>query len=422
MLLCCENGTTERFSKEPSRATNLAKVLVRFCKQLQHFDKGNIICNLEIAIAGYEVAMSVFSIEAFPLERGGIQSGLNSALKQREEVLAAKNNAKTEAEVPQVEAPKQKKVVDSEVAPVEAREQSSTEVLSEELQELQEAKPAIQEFQKPVDNLLIPNSQPKEVQNSRVENQDLKQEENNKNLHPKEIQEKAIAAKHITQETVKLEQNENLASLLFEVREVKQRQVLLEQLLIKVNASPTVDKFNTAIFYDIENLTKGRQNPNIGDFSLREIKENIEKNPVVNKIALQSAYADWSNSRLTTIKREIQELGIETAQIFGLGFERNVADIQLVIDVVELIHSRPSIEVFVIVSGDGAFASLAKKLHEYGKTVIACGYEGQVNRILKSVCDEFIPISNSQERVESINAENHHLNGNGNGRVNLASV
>ncbi len=65
---------------------------------------------------------------------------------------------------------------------------------------------------------------------------------------------------------------------------------------------------------------------------------------------------------------------------------------QLAIDVMELAQSRPTLQVFVIVSGDGAFAALAKKLHEYGKTVIGCAYEVQINRILKSVCDRFIPI------------------------------
>ncbi len=77
-------------------------------------------------------------------------------------------------------------------------------------------------------------------------------------------------------------------------------------------------------------------------------------------------------------------------QIFGFSTHKNAADIQLVIDAVELIHSKPSLEVFAIVSGDGGFSCLAKKLHEYGKIVIGCGYDNHTNKLLPAVCDYFV--------------------------------
>ncbi len=157
----------------------------------------------------------------------------------------------------------------------------------------------------------------------------------------------------------------------------------------------------------------GRSNPNL-NFSLKQIQTNLEQTTLVNKIAIQCAYADWSDSRLRLLKNEIQELGIEAIQIFDYSHKRNAADMQLAIDVMELAQSRPTLQVFVIVSGDGAFAALAKKLHEYGKTVIGCAYEGQINRILKSVCDRFIPIPTPQAKIEEIQinevSENNNLN------------
>ncbi|MFN6540736.1 MAG: NYN domain-containing protein [Nostoc sp. EkiNYC01] len=190
-------------------------------------------------------------------------------------------------------------------------------------------------------------------------------------------------------------------SLITEFQELKQRQIRLEQLTTTANISSKIGQFNTAIFYDIENLTMGRSNPNL-NFSLKQIQTNLEKTTLVNKIAIQCAYADWSDSRLRLLKNEIQELGIEAVQIFDYSHKRNAADMQLAIDVMELAQSRPTLEVFVIVSGDGAFAALAKKLHEYGKTVIGCAYEAQVNRVLKSVCDRFIPIPAPQTKIEEI--------------------
>ncbi|MEH2022595.1 MAG: NYN domain-containing protein [Nostoc sp.] len=205
----------------------------------------------------------------------------------------------------------------------------------------------------------------------------------------------------LKQGVVSSESTQEITSLIAEFKELKQRQIRVEQFTTTANISPNPEQFNTAIFYDIENLTMGRSNPNL-NFSLKQIQTNLENTTLVNKIAIQCAYADWSDSRLRLLKNEIQELGIEAIQIFDYSHKRNAADMQLAIDVMELGQSRPTLQVFVIVSGDGAFAALAKKLHEYGKTVIGCAYEVQINRILKSVCDRFIPIPPPQAKIEDI--------------------
>lgn len=158
----------------------------------------------------------------------------------------------------------------------------------------------------------------------------------------------------------------------------------------------TMTMFNTAVFYDIENLLKGYafSAQMLANLSLREILESAAETGRLSSIAVQRAYANWSDPRLGVLRGEITELGIEPVQVFGFGRDqkKNAADIQLAIDAVDLAHVRPAIEVFVIVSGDGGFASLAKKLHEYGKTVIGCAYPGAANRVLQAVCDEFVPI------------------------------
>jgi len=166
--------------------------------------------------------------------------------------------------------------------------------------------------------------------------------------------------------------------------------------------------FNVAIFYDLENLLKGYSFSQelITNLSLREILKamNLER---LGKIALQRAYANWSDPRLGSLREEINELGIEPIQVFGFSRDqkKNAADIQLAIDAIDIAHIRPALENYVIVSGDGGFASLAKKLHEYGKTVIGCAYKNTSNRIFKAVCDEFISIPDpemqNQERQEA---------------------
>ncbi len=153
----------------------------------------------------------------------------------------------------------------------------------------------------------------------------------------------------------------------------------------------------TAILYDIENLLKGYNISQeiLASLSLKDILEEIRQKEVIGPILVQQAYANWSDTRLKIMRGEINELGIDPIQVFGFAREpkKNAADIELVISAIDLAYVRPSIEVFVIVSGDGGFASLAKKLREYGKIVIGCAYQKSASKTFQSVCDEFIWIS-----------------------------
>lgn len=153
-------------------------------------------------------------------------------------------------------------------------------------------------------------------------------------------------------------------------------------------------KFNTAIFYDIENLIGGYGSGHMElllNLSLKQINLLIQEKGY-GKIAIRRGYADWSNTRLCQLKSDIVELGIEPRQLFGFGKGglKNASDIYMVVDVMEVLFSKPEIEHFVIVSGDGGFSPLANKLHEYGKVVVGCAYRRQTNKLFEATTDEFI--------------------------------
>ncbi len=171
--------------------------------------------------------------------------------------------------------------------------------------------------------------------------------------------------------------------------------------------------FNTAIFYDIENLLKGYSfsQQMIANLSLEEILKAIQQTGKIGRIAVQRAYANWSDPRLAIMRGEINELGIDPIQVFGFSREqkKNAADIQLAIEAIDLAHVRPALEVFVIVSGDGGFAALAKKLHEYGKTVIGCAYRSAANKTFQAVCDDFVWIADPEEEAEEERQDRSNL-------------
>ncbi|MCW5313466.1 NYN domain-containing protein [Nostoc sp. KVJ3] len=337
LALMLRKWVSDRFAKEPANASNIVGVIVKLSTIIQAFEQGNLASNLEIAIAGYESVLQVCTREAFPKEWDIVQQALVTAYQQRQQIFSR---------------------TISELREHTVQTQSQINTLTEQLQqESEQAKLQVNELKSIITQLK------EEVSSS--------------------------------------EPTPEITSLIADLKELKQRQTRVEHLTTKAHISSNLGEFNTAIFYDIENLTMGRSNPNL-NFSLKQIQTNLENTSLVNKIAIQCAYADWSDSRLRLLKNEIQELGIEAIQIFDYSYKRNAADMQLAIDVMELAQSRPTLRVFVIISGDGAFAALAKKLHEYGKTVIGCAYEGQINRVLKSVCDRFIPIPAPQAKIEEI--------------------
>jgi uncharacterized LabA/DUF88 family protein len=158
-------------------------------------------------------------------------------------------------------------------------------------------------------------------------------------------------------------------------------------------------KFNTAILYDIENLIGGYGKADmLANLSLKDIFDEILKKDT-GKIAIQRAYANWSDPRLNILRGDIVELGIEPIQMFGFGkgSQKNASDIQLAIDAIDIAFTKEAIEVFVIVSGDGGFSSLAKKLHEYGKMVIGCAYKKTANKVFEAVSDDFIWIEEPKD-------------------------
>jgi hypothetical protein len=59
---------------------------------------------------------------------------------------------------------------------------------------------------------------------------------------------------------------------------------------------------------------------------------------------------------------------IEPVQVFSFGNSaKNAADIELVVDALAVATDMPWIELFVIVSGDGDFVPLIRRLHALGK-------------------------------------------------------
>lgn len=147
-----------------------------------------------------------------------------------------------------------------------------------------------------------------------------------------------------------------------------------------------------AVFIDYENLALGNT-PRGGGKRTTAITPNmgmiLERLVEKGKLVAKRAYSDWQ--RFPDAVGSLHELGIELTEIPDRGKTgKNSADIRLVVDAMELSHTKDYIDTFVIVSGDSDFTPLVSKLKESGKTVIGVGMRDSTSDLLAANCDEFI--------------------------------
>ena len=158
---------------------------------------------------------------------------------------------------------------------------------------------------------------------------------------------------------------------------------------------------DSAILYDIENLVGGYgpdMHARAAAVCLRDVETRITAaaEPPLGTCAVKRAYADWSASGMRPLRGEIRKCGIDPRQTFafGQGGRKNAADVELAIDVMELLFTRPAITHFVIVSADGGFGALVRTLHEHGKTVTVAAYPEKCGSgsVLPDICDTFVEL------------------------------
>ena len=141
-----------------------------------------------------------------------------------------------------------------------------------------------------------------------------------------------------------------------------------------------------AVFVDFENLALGVRDMGTLGFQIDLIlKRLLEKGRIVYK----RAYCDWGQYRKDV--ETLHSLGIEMVDIPRSKMSgKNSADIHMVVDALDLSHSKDHIDIFALLTGDSDFSPLASKLKENNKRVVGCGVKNSTSNLLINCCDEFI--------------------------------
>jgi len=141
-----------------------------------------------------------------------------------------------------------------------------------------------------------------------------------------------------------------------------------------------------AVYIDLENVAIGVREAKLGKLEIdRVFRRLLDKGNLV----VRRAYANWES--FSEYRRPLHEAGVELYELPGSKLSgKNSADIRLVVDALELAHTKHHIDAFALVTGDSDFQPLVAKLRENNKYTIGIGVKKSTSKLLVDACDEFI--------------------------------
>ena len=108
--------------------------------------------------------------------------------------------------------------------------------------------------------------------------------------------------------------------------------------------------------------------------------------------SVRRIYGDFSSTRLKSWAEILQKYAIDPYQQFAYTSGKNASDIALVIDAMDLLHSR-RFDGFCLVSSDSDFTRLASRLREEGADVYGFGTQ-KTPESFRQACTRFIYTEN----------------------------
>ncbi|GAB3587281.1 NYN domain-containing protein [Hymenobacter daeguensis] len=138
-----------------------------------------------------------------------------------------------------------------------------------------------------------------------------------------------------------------------------------------------------AVFIDFENIYYFLKNhfhdpPDLNDIVLdivRSLREELGKKSLDSLISY--AYADFE--RLATAPQgALYLMGVSTRNVLGTD-HKNAADMQLCIDALEVMYTRPEIGTFVLVAGDRDYIPVLQHLRRQARQVLVAGFRESVS-------------------------------------------
>lgn len=153
---------------------------------------------------------------------------------------------------------------------------------------------------------------------------------------------------------------------------------------------------DAALLIDWENLKYSLASAN-RTVSISSLRDAAEK---YGRLVVARAYADWQDRAHAGDAPNLYASGIEPIYVpcrqyysdtpDEPGRRKNSVDVKLTADCIELCHRYPSIETYVLVSGDQDFLHVVNTLRPYGKRTVAIGVSWSTSPRLAEQVDAMI--------------------------------
>lgn len=110
-------------------------------------------------------------------------------------------------------------------------------------------------------------------------------------------------------------------------------------------------------------------------------------------VIVKRIYGDWTTDQLLSWKHKLMQHSIKPVQKFAVGKGKNSTDTAIIIDAMDLLHSK-KVNGFCIMSSDSDYTGLAQRIREEGMFVMGVGESRKTNTVFVKSCDKFIFIDN----------------------------
>lgn len=105
------------------------------------------------------------------------------------------------------------------------------------------------------------------------------------------------------------------------------------------------------------------------------------------KITIKRIYADWTETRMSKWKAQLNTHAIRPMQKFAYAYGKNSTDTALIIEAMDILHSK-LVDGFCIVSSDSDYTGLAHRIREQGLFVMGIGRSHTPEAFVKA-CENF---------------------------------
>ena len=117
------------------------------------------------------------------------------------------------------------------------------------------------------------------------------------------------------------------------------------------------------------------------------IEQYISEAGRFGRVTVKRIYGDWTDTHMKSWKEQLNSFAVRPMQKFAYTKAKNSTDTALIIDAMDLLHSK-LVDGFCIVSSDSDYTGLAHRIREEGMFIMGIGKSHTPEAFVKS-CENF---------------------------------